>query len=417
MKLPMNTMMNLMDRAQRIFAERFRIQSAPLLLTVLFGTICLLVPLPAQAAETPAELAVPAAVDSGLRHLLDLADPDKDVIFDPQMIAAVLDFVEAPKNNAVIYYSNALWDLTSAYHDFDVHKDLKTLVDYAFNPDIPGAATMPSSTRLFRWMDTAGEQQAHPEVGQYLGNLDSPVIFKGRQYVEITPDLNSGAYYGYNLHQILLLFEYDQRDIIITVSKQADVSEVGKKGYVLGSDSDWDYFYSGKTGLTLPALGWVRSYMYDSRGINIYDVLDPAAPRVRCAAFKWLRAGWSGINMVQKKHIHRGLRRFAATYKEIVESPLIPPAAQLADDFARIQGLSTDVLRSKMELYSKILKHRYDQGRQSSKTWIAKLFENKSYWQGLSKEEMEAAMVIEYMKHALGKTRTEEVGELLGMRR
>jgi hypothetical protein len=410
-------MMNLMDKAQRIFVERFRIQNTSLVIAVLTGTLCLLLPLPAQAADTPAESAVPAAVDSGLRHLLDLADPEKDVIFDPQMIAAVLDFVEAPKDNAVIYYSNAQRDLTSAYHEFDVHKDLKTLVDYAFNPDIPGVATMPSSTRLFKWLDPAGDQQTHPDVGRYLGNMSSPVVFKGRQYVEITPDLNSGAYYGYNLHQILLLFEYHRREIIVTVSKQADVSAVGKKGYVLGSDSDWDYFYSGKTGLTLPALGWVRSYMYDSRGINIYDVMDPAAPRVRCAAFKWLRAGWSGINMVQKKHIYRGLRRFAETYKEIVESPLIPPAAKLADDFARIRGLSLDVLRSKMELYSKILKYRYDSGRQSSKTWIAKLFENKSYWQGLSKEEMEAALVVEYMKYALGKNRTEDVRELLGLQR
>jgi hypothetical protein len=126
-------------------------------------------------------------------------------------------------------------------------------------------------------------------------------VFRGRQYVEITPDLTSGAYYGYNLHQILLLFNYRQRNIIVTVSKQVDVSTVDKKGYVLGLDSNWDYFYSGKTGLTLPALGWVRSHMYDSQGINIYDVIDPAAPKIRCEVFKWLRAGWSGINMVQKK--------------------------------------------------------------------------------------------------------------------
>jgi hypothetical protein len=70
-----------------------------------------------------------------------------------------------------------------------------------------------------------------------------------------------------------------------------------------------------------------------------------------------------------------------------------------------------------MEIYSKVLKSRYDSGRNDSKTWRSKLFENKSYWQGLSKEEMEAAMVIEYMKHALGKTRTEDVSELLGLRR
>jgi hypothetical protein len=82
-----------------------------------------------------------------------------------------------------------------------------------------------------------------------------------------------------------------------------DVSDVGKKGYVMGTDDDWDYFYSGKPGLTIPALGWVKSYMYGSSGINIYEEIDPQAGKVRCAVFKWLRAGWSGVNMVRRVYI------------------------------------------------------------------------------------------------------------------
>ncbi|MBT8363813.1 MAG: hypothetical protein KJP23_03845 [Deltaproteobacteria bacterium] len=371
---------------------------------------------PAQAFEKQAELKIPAAVNPGLQHLLDLADPDKKVTFDPQMIAAVLDFVETPKHNEAIYFTNIIRGLTSAYYDFDIHKNLKTIVDYAFNPDIPGIATTPSSTRIFNWIDSDGKQPTYPRVGQYLEKISSPVVFKGRQFAEITPDLTSGAYYGYNLHQILLLFKYRQRNIIVTVSKQADVSSLGKKGYVLGSDNDWDYLYSGKTGLTIPALGWVRSYMYDSRGINIYDAIDPAAPKVRCAVFKWLRAGWSGINMVQRKHIYRGLKRFAATYKEIVESPVLPSVEKLTADISRIKALSRDALRSNMQMYSKILKNRYDSAKQRSGKWPADIFDNKKHWSGMSQDEMQSVLVIEYMKYALGKTRPDEVRELLGLR-
>ena len=61
------------------------------------------------------------------------------------------------------------------------------------------------------------------------------------------------------LKKSLLLFKYRQRNVLVTVSKQMDASTVGKKGYILGEDNDWDYFYSPKTGLTIPALGWVRS--------------------------------------------------------------------------------------------------------------------------------------------------------------
>ena len=406
-----------MGMSKRSPKKSLTLQSTPIIILISVWTVSLFVLFPAQAFEKRAELKIPAAVNPGLQHLLDLADSDKKVTFDPQMIATVLNFVETPKSYEAIYYSDIIRGLTSAYYDFDIHKDLKTMVDYAFNPGIPGVVTTPSSTRIFKWIDSGGKQPNYPRVGQYLENINSPIVLKGRQFTEITPDLTSGAYYGYNLHQILLLFKYRRRNIIVTVSKQADISSVGKKGYVLGSDNDWDYLYSGKTGLTIPALGWVRSYMYDSRGINIYAAIDPAAPKVRCAVFKWLRAGWSGINMVQRKHIYRGLKRFGATYKEIVESPVLRSVENLTANFSRIKALSRDALRSNMQMYSKILKNRYDSGKQRSGKWPADIFDNKKHWSGMSQDEMQSVLVIEYMKYALGKTRPDEVRKLLGLKR
>ena len=370
----------------------------------------------AQAIEGQAGKQVSGAVNAGLRHFLDLTDPDKKISFDPQAVAAVLDFVETPKTNGTVYYTNTVPNLTSTYHDFDVRKNLKTILNYAFNPDIPAIAVMPSSARLFNWIDSGDGQRRFPRLSRYLGKNGTPVRFNGRQFIEITPDLNSGAYYGYDVQQVLLLFQYRRRDVLVTVSKQVDVSTVGKKGYVLGSDNDWDYLYSGNPGLTLPALGWVKSYMYDSRGINIYYAVEPNSPRVRCAGFKWLRAGWSGINMVQKKHIYRGQKRFGRTFKEIVESPQLPPADKLAGDMARIQGLSREVLRSKMKRYSKILKNRYNSGHRSIKKGALEILGDEKHWNQMSRDEMVSTMVTEYMKYTIGKTRQEEVGELLGLR-
>ena len=379
-------------------------------------TICLMSPYAALSFEKQTPVEIPKAVNPGLQHLLDLADPAKNITFSPQLIPAVLDFVESRKDNGAIYYADIVGGLTSAYHDFDIDNNLMTLVNLAFNPDIPGMATTPSSARFYRWSANGGDRQAYPDISRHLKALKAPVVIRGRQFIENTPDLNSGAYYGYTLDQVLLLFKYRQRPILITVSKQADVSDVGKKGYVLGSDSDWDYFYSGKTGLTLPALGWVRSYMYDSRGINIYDEVDPTRPTVRCGLFKWLRAGWSGINMVQKKHIYRGLKRFAADYREIVDSPLLPSADELAAYFTRMRDLSVDALRSKMEIYYRILKNRYLLDRKNSGKWPKKLLENNGHWQRMSKEKMESALTVEYIKYALGKTGKEEVGKLLDLK-
>ena len=360
---------------------------------------------------------MPQVLFAGLHHFLDLADPDKTVAFDPNKIAAVLDFIHQPGKDASLYYADSILDSPSAYYEFDIHEDLKKVVAYSFNPDIPDIATMPSSARLLYWLDEWGNRQSSPRIGQYLDRLDSPVVIDGLQFVEITPNTHSGAYYTYHMYKTILLFTYRHRKIMVTISRQVDVSMVGKKGYVLGKDDDWDYYYSGKPGLTLPALGWVESYMYGSSGINIYDEVDPVAGRVRCAMFKWLQAGWSGINMVKRHHIYSGLKRFAIPMKKILEYPSLPSVVSMAGDLSRIKGFSEDTLRSKMKIYSGILQNRYDGGKGHTKKLPSHLFKVKNHWTQMSRDEMESALVIEFMKYTVGKTRPDEVRALLGLKR
>jgi hypothetical protein len=391
--------------------------SKPKLITLLLiGTICLISPVQSRADKNPEEEKIPKSIYAGLHHFIDLVDPEKSVSFAPGLVAGVMGFVESPKEDHTLYFADDMLGMPSAYHEIDSLTDLRKISNYAFNPDIPDIATMPSSVRLFHWMDEKGQRRQAPRVDRYLGDLDTPVVQNARQYVEITPDTHSGAYYGYNLYQTLVVFKYKQRKVIITISRQADVSTVGKKGYVLGTDDDWDYFYSGQKGLTVPALGWVSSYMYASSAINIYYEIEPGSPRVRCAMFKWLRAGWSGINMVQRKHIYNGLKRFGGTFKQIMENPALPPVEVLAADFSQIREYSDDTLRSKMDIYSGILKKRYNGDNHNGQKRLAKMLADKDHWLGMSREEMEAALVIEYMKAVIGKTPAAEIEKLLGFR-
>jgi hypothetical protein len=387
-----------------------------LIILIIIGTIFLILPVQSWADKNPEEVKISPIIYPGLHHFLDLVDSEKNVSFDPGLVAKVLEFIQSPKDEHTLYFADDVRDMSSAYHEFDSLTDLRTISDYAFNPDIPCIATMPSSVRLFHWLDEKGQRRHTPQVNRYLGNLDTPVVEKAQQYVEITPDTHSGAYYGYNLNQTLIVFKYRQRKVLITVSTQTDVSSVGKKGYVLGADDDWDYFYSGKKGLTIPALGWVSSYMYASSAINIYYEMDAGSSRVRCAMFKWLRAGWSGINMVKRKHIYSGLKRFAKPFKQIMEYPALPPVEVLAADFSRIRKFSDDTLRSKMNTYSHILKRRYNGDNHNGKKRLAKLLADREHWSGMSRDEMEAALVIEYMKGVIGKTPAAEIEELLGFK-
>jgi hypothetical protein len=68
-------------------------------------------------------------------------------------------------------------------------------------------------------------------------------------------------------------------------------------------------------------------------------------------------------------------------------------------------------------MYSKILKSRYGSGKPRSGKWPADIFDNLKYWSGMLQNEMQSVLVIEYMKYTLGKSRPEEVGELLGLTR
>jgi hypothetical protein len=402
---------------RNFFLKRPRKLSRPKrIILLLIGTIFLILPVQSGADNNPEEKMVPKSIYPGLHHFLDLVDPGKSVSFDPGLVADVMEFVESPKEEHTLYFADGVLDMPSAYHEVDSRADLRKIANYAFNPDIPDIATMPSSVRLFHWMDEKGQRRPAPRVDQYLGNLDTPAVEKALQYVEITPDTHSGAYYGYNLHQTLIVFKYKQRRVLITISRQADVSTVGKKGYILGTDDDWDYFYSGQKGLTIPTLGWVSSYMYTSSAINIYDEMDPGSPLVRCAMFKWLRAGWSGINMVQRKHIYSGLKRFARPLKEIMEYPALPPVEVMASNFSRIRKFSDDTLRSKMDIFSDILKRRYNGDNLNGKKWLAKLLADKGHWSGMSREEMESALVIEYMKAVIGKTPAADIEELLELK-
>jgi hypothetical protein len=402
---------------RNLFMKRLMKLSKPKLIILLFiGTICLISPIQSRADKNPEEEKIPPSIYPGLHHFIDLVDPEKNISFDPGLVADVMEFVESPKEDHTLYFADGVLGIPSAYHEVDSQADLRKIANYAFNPDIPDIATMPSSVRLFQWMDKKGQPRPTPRVDQYLGDLDTPVVENTLQYVEITPDTHSGAYYGYNLHQTLIVFKYKQRKVLITISRQADVSTVGKKGYVLGTDDDWDYFYSGQKGLTVPALGWVSSYLYASSAINIYYEIDPGSPRVRCAMFKWLRAGWSGINMVQRKHIYSGLKRFARTFKEIMEYPALPPVEVLAADFSQIREYSDDTLRSKMDIYSSILKERYNGDNPNGTKRFAKMLADKDHWRGMSREQMEAALVIEYMKAVVGKTPAAEIEKLLGFR-
>ena len=241
---------------------------------------------------------------------------------------------------------------SSNYYEFTLNRSLKEVLDLVYNPDIPSHITTPASIRRSEWINVNGKKQKLPKLSEHLNGLaEEPFLVKGVEFIENTPDTFSGAYYAYELDRALLLIHHKGRKILISMSHQRDKSDVGKKGLVLGSDDNWDYIYTGEKGCTRSGLGWVESYMYDSASIAVYYEEGGPSPKVHCGLFKWLRAGWAGINMVKPHHIRDGVKRFAKPLKNIVESPLLANTDQLAKTLQKINAMSEEELRQKVQRY------------------------------------------------------------------
>ncbi len=364
---------------------------------------------PVSGAETLTEKQVPESLSPGLMYLLDLADPAKHQSFQPAKIREILEYVKSPKDAEALYYANLKLGSSSAYMDFDIRQHFDHILKYSFNPNFPGYITSPSSTRLSHWDKVQGSDGQLPVLWNTIGNLEAPIIVKGIETIENTPDVFSGAYYRYQLYRTLILFKDNDRKVLLSISRQTGTSDVGKKGYVLGSDDNWDYFYSGKPGLTVPGLGWVKSRMYDSYGINLYIEMDPAAPLLRCGVFKWVQAGWSKINVVKRHHIHNGIKRFEKSFKEIMEHPSLPGIDVLSDTFSKIKALSEDELRASMKTYLTILENHYGRDYRPPRRWSPQIFRDKKPWLQMSTEAMQSVLMKEFMKHAIGKRDAQNV--------
>jgi hypothetical protein len=366
-------------------------------------------------AEPLAKIQIPESLSPGLMHLLDLADSQKQPSFQPDRIKKLLEFVKVPKDPGVLYFADPRLGSPSAYYDFDIRQHFDHFLKYAFNPNVPGFLTSPSSLRLSHWKQVEALGNHLPVLWKMIDEQDVPICVNGLEFVENTPDIFSGAYYSYYLYRTLILFKTDNHRVLISISKQKGKSDVGKKGYVLGSDDNWDYFYSGKPGLTMPGLGWVRSHMYDSCGINIYYEMDSHAPLLRCAAFKWVRAGWSKINVVKKHHIHSGIKRFAKSFKQILEYPSLPDIEEFGETVSKINAMDADELKERMKIYLDILENRYGRDYRPPNSWSPRVFKDTSPWFQMSTEAMKSALMVEYLKHAIGKSDAQLIVALLDL--
>jgi len=356
----------------------------------------------AGAALSSEGLDLPPDVTPVLENLLERARSQAGDGFDPRCLYPLIQFISTAKPEGTIYHAGDGFNAPSAYHEFRVATDLRRLIDYSLNADIPSFFLWPSSLRLAQWTRVEGGSDQFSRLQAAAHNLAGPFILKGAEHVTITPDQNTGAYYSYDVDKLVILTPFGTGMALVSIYSQQKPSEVGRKGWVIGEDEDWSYLYTLKTGLNIGGLGWVRTYMYDSYGVNVYYQPDLDKPELVCGVVSWVRAGWAGINMVQPRHIHRGLVRVAKAFTAILEDPRLPDPALLARTFHESQQVSTETLKTYARDYFDGLKRRVA-ASEALKKKFGSMIDISAAVARMNREELYALLVKDYFKKLLGR--------------
>lgn len=343
--------------------------------------------------------AVPDQVYAGLEYLLDLDQSSVD--FDQDKLSELISFVGSiPAESSAELKERQ--GASGAFYSFSVKSDLSRVLDYAYNPDLPAYLVMPSSLRDHQWLT--------PKLGESLRDLSRLAnsnggigLLRGQDWEVITPNTNTGGYYGYNQDRIVTVLPGPTGPVFISVSNQNDLSEVGKKGCIVGDDQNWNYLYSEEKGLNTAGLGWVNSYMYFAHSVLVY-VADSSTHMIHVGSFKWLSAGWAKMNMVNSGHILDGIKRFASAFKEVLEAPGLPNATALTARYRELLQSSEQGLRHMVQTYLQALDgSERSRNSGSLSSTFQELLSSGKYLQQMSRKEMVRVLLLEYLKSCIGK--------------
>ena len=324
---------------------------------------------------------------------------DPKVGLDARAVATLVDYVLESKSNKEADLPK-FQETPGAYYEFDTRINFSSFMQYSYSNQIPSVLTNPASLRYSVWTGIKGESQKMPGSWKMVPPAGKPVIIHGVQRDGITPDQTTGVYYEYDLKRTFILLNHKGRQVFISISKQIDISDIGKKGVILGNDDDWNYYYSGVPGSTKAGLGWVKSYIYDFFSVGVYVESGSSPYMVRSGVFQWIRAGWSGINFVQTAHIIKGMKRNAKNSKTILESPKLPALNQIASTYQRLSALPKNEL---VERYSALQQARKSLAVLSGKIDTKEIKKQDSY-ANTPKEQIIEELMLEYFKITLGKS-------------
>ena len=309
---------------------------------------------------------------------------------DAGRLDPLLAFLNEKQTPGTVWEETRTTKVTGVGVFFSVPTTLSRFIRYMYDPELPVSAVVPGVVRLVREINgNSSSMESYAKLQLPSSGLESPVLVRNEHTMEITPDGNSGAYYGYNQKELTFLSSWHGRRFLLTASRQTNPSDVGKKGYpIVTRDGGTIYCYSGETGLTKRGLGWVDSYIYTSFAITIYLEDAPGSGALTAISYKWLNAGWMGKNMVRPYHISQGIERFADHLNRFLTAPNTPEPTVLVALNHRLNAESKTALRAVLEGQLKAL---LDPSQKNASKM------GRPYVEGLSHDELVAGILSNHV--------------------
>lgn len=343
---------------------------------------------------------LPKDLEEALTDLLESAlagheDPDRGAV------NMVLRFVVGTDSNTFLHPASRKHGVGVFHRDL-IRQPLRVIAGYIADPAVPAEAVYPSTVRRGAWLPGGTLAAAGAALLNAPYPPAAPLMARGRENEETTPELSTGCYYRYALDRLFILTGMGGRTALMTISVMPEASGVGRKGAIAGQDADWRYVYTEKKGTNLSMLSWAETYLYGSATLNIFIESAPGSKQTEVYTFKWVKAGWSGMNVVKPSHIMTGIKRYMGGLKTLLESARRPQAAELAQWAAELRERSADDLRKMLTDFSADLERQSARHDILSQPEFRAILDKGGYAALLSKENAVAEILKLRVRQALG---------------
>lgn len=278
----------------------------------------------------------------------------------------------------------------------------KDALRYFYNPDIPHELLYPASLRRGYWKEGSELLSLKKPLWEMLDTLDdTPLVLNGDEFEEITPDDSSGCYYIYTLNRVMVLLKYKGVPMLLSIGWQDGKSETGKKAYFLGDYANWDFVYTKDVGGTASGIGWMSTYIYNTCSITL--IFPKSDGTTSYSMLKWLKAGWSGLNVVKRKHITAGADRNFTGMQAVIHGATSVKPEELEKISKKYDAYDRAAMLKEAAPYAqelaKLSKNDEILGRDEFQALLA----GGKYAENLSDEELRSLLKVLALKRRLGK--------------